>query len=234
MKFYIPEIGTRMRLTADWSFKLFKEHRNDTMLELYGFEKSVYIKQNEHVMQTLPAGTLLTVARLYIRNGMSGFSSITFNVAANKKAKRKACRFWVKLEDANLIEYEASEEDQPWWFGIVTRLRAGETVLAYPEDRDLGLAVKLKTGIKLFPRKEETKEELKAKPLLVMADGLKLKLLCPIEESGPARSYRTDYISCRKPGPKKGIYKDVELTDIVGFADLLPTSPLELLAAEAQ
>lgn len=57
----------------------------------------------------LPAGTELTVSRIYIRNGKSQYDSITFlakNFLDINGKKVRSARFWVKLEDANEIEYE--------------------------------------------------------------------------------------------------------------------------------
>jgi hypothetical protein len=69
----------------------------------------------------IPAGTTLSIDRIYIRKGASEFSSITFyakglgEVTMNgsrfswgnqKTVKRKAQRFWAKLEDCNKIQFE--------------------------------------------------------------------------------------------------------------------------------
>ncbi len=37
-------------------------------------------------------------------------------------------RFWAKLHDVNTIDFEYLIEDQPWWFGVADRLRAGGTI----------------------------------------------------------------------------------------------------------
>jgi hypothetical protein len=55
----------------------------------------------------LPAGTELTVDRLYVRKGISDYSSMTFYLtktdypALNVRGKK---RFWAKLEDVNTLE----------------------------------------------------------------------------------------------------------------------------------
>ena len=58
---------------------------------------------------TLPAGDLLTVDRIYIRKGVSGFDSVTFGLKQSSHpalAKVKRRRFWAKLADVNSIEAE--------------------------------------------------------------------------------------------------------------------------------
>lgn len=82
---------------------------------------------------TIPAGAVLKVDRIYIRKGLDDFSSITFfwkdartpggfreeddwktydrtigKCTAKKTVKiaRRPVRFWVKLDDANKIEFE--------------------------------------------------------------------------------------------------------------------------------
>lgn len=65
---------------------------------------------------TLPKDTVLKVDRIYIRKGISEYSSITFYVwskpgpvAAN--ASKKKSRFWAKLADCNNIHFEKVEND---------------------------------------------------------------------------------------------------------------------------
>jgi hypothetical protein len=48
---------------------------------------------------TLPKGTVLELDRIYIRKGAKEFSSTTF------KLRKEKVRFWVKLADANRIEF---------------------------------------------------------------------------------------------------------------------------------
>lgn len=58
---------------------------------------------------TLDAGTMLSIDRVYIRRGLSDFSSLTFNIidtttkhlADKKKFAGGRRRFWAKLEDVN-------------------------------------------------------------------------------------------------------------------------------------
>lgn len=64
---------------------------------------------------TLLKDTVLKVDRIYIRKGISEYSSITFYVwskpgpvAAN--ASKKKSRFWAKLADCNTIQFEKVEK----------------------------------------------------------------------------------------------------------------------------
>ena len=48
---------------------------------------------------TFPPGTILSVDRLYIRKGQSGFDSISFRVI--KGSPIPTGRFWAKLDEVN-------------------------------------------------------------------------------------------------------------------------------------
>ncbi len=134
MQFYVPEIGDEIRLTADWTFDLFDEYRNETLMQHIGDDRPVAYIHQKHLESepcTIPAGSILKIDRIYIRKGNSEFSSITFiwkdkiipakivddfvtkwdNRVATKiphqtKVPKKAVRFWAKLDDANKIEFE--------------------------------------------------------------------------------------------------------------------------------
>lgn len=68
----------------------------------------------------VPKGTVLAVDRIYIRKGSSDYSSITFFAkglgetivksaypySSRKSTKKKALRFWAKLDDCNRIQFE--------------------------------------------------------------------------------------------------------------------------------
>lgn len=65
---------------------------------------------------TLPAGTLLTIDRIYIRKGQQAFDSITFwlkakqaPVTINGRLLKKSLRFWAKLDDVNTIQFVEGE-----------------------------------------------------------------------------------------------------------------------------
>lgn len=121
MRLYVPRIGDRIKLTADWSFDLYAEHRNMDF-----FRKQHPDVQNPNrwgwqaplsvALTTLPAGTILRVERVYVRATNQGrdkedsYDSLTFR-AIDPKTGKGVGRFWVKLPDANRIEFETVSRD---------------------------------------------------------------------------------------------------------------------------
>ena len=133
MKMYIPSVGDEIVLTSDWKFNLFNEQRNSTLMEIVGdTRKEGYSwRKLTAIPCSIPAGATLKIDRIYIRKGMDDFDSITFlwkgitteskieskmahlydngvitGIPYEKKKPRRQVRFWVKLEDANAIEFE--------------------------------------------------------------------------------------------------------------------------------
>jgi hypothetical protein len=125
MPVMIPEIGTKMILAEDWHMELHNEYRNSSVLELTEIVKKkrnwdeLYgANTSKHTELVFPKGTILSVDRIYIRKGASGFSSLTFY--ADKKVKilrdgkeyisTKSLRFWAKLKDVNNMKVQFVEE----------------------------------------------------------------------------------------------------------------------------
>jgi len=125
VKLFIPAVGYRIKLTEDWTFTVFYESRNVTLLEkvVTGFDKKTgcrdclidgdYNKGLKSVTASLPKSTLLEVDRVYVRTmnksaieDKNDYDSITFKVIGTQGM----VRFWVKLADANTIEYELPED----------------------------------------------------------------------------------------------------------------------------
>ena len=111
-KMFVPEIGTRLRLAKDWSFRLFCEHRN---MGLYEQLKDLSSNPDASKNVKLLKGTELSVSRIYIRQGAKDYSSLTFQLIAGEeetvngnKYKISKARFWVKLSDVNEMECEVS------------------------------------------------------------------------------------------------------------------------------
>ncbi len=113
MKLFIPAVGYRIRLTQDWSFNLYTEHRNKTMFDARGLKFEDHWGGYRDKMKSVPvsvdSGTILEVDRVYVRTMSKSattkeddYDSVTFKVvgAATK------IRFWAKLEDVNNIDYE--------------------------------------------------------------------------------------------------------------------------------
>lgn len=149
MRMFIPEIGTRIRLAADWSFPLIEEDRNSSLFnplaalaperiadmreeasqirkqaredpegmswkEQYDRRVDLFRRADNHVRIdiTLPAGTEITIDRIYIRKGVSDFSSVSFNLNQTTHPDlqfRGRKRFWAKLQDVNRIEFQLIE-----------------------------------------------------------------------------------------------------------------------------
>lgn len=130
MKLYIPVLGEKLRLTADWMFDLYNESRNSTMMEHLGDTRTC-VWNPAAIPFTLPAGSVLKTDRIFIRKGSEEFNSITFFLVGEKtqakilhkagtsftpgyagtfqydvKQPARPVRFWVKLDDANKIEFE--------------------------------------------------------------------------------------------------------------------------------
>jgi len=138
MKLYIPEIGTVLQLEKDWTFMLHTERRNEALTLAADFPRDTAYKYSFRSksgaeanilgwvkydgwdwkkLHTLPAGSVLTLDRIYIRKGVSEFSSLSFNLsrksvnpdfskfAKNINTMTGRCRFWAKLDDANKIEF---------------------------------------------------------------------------------------------------------------------------------
>lgn len=115
MKLFIPELGTKIKLTEHWTFKLYAEERNFSLFkqkELEDIKKAsqkawqsdfwwkaqLKVHEDWAKIHSLEEGTVLVVDRIYIRKGAKNFSSLSFKIPGQKK------RFWVKLNDVNNIE----------------------------------------------------------------------------------------------------------------------------------
>lgn len=124
MRLYIPPKSSELTLAADWTFDLFNEGRNNGLIHAMDirFPRVDYRAQlDQHHSVTLPAGTRMKVDRIYIRSGQSDFDSITFFITT-KDAEQMTCwrrstqgsiRFWVKLRDANNLEFDENSVVSP-------------------------------------------------------------------------------------------------------------------------
>jgi len=148
MRMFIPEIGTKLVLSAPWEIMIRKENRNESVYGLLaaacpegemaaraierdrlldsmsgipsrsympGFDQAridgilARVELAEALPLVLPLGTQLTVDRIYIRKGISAYSSLSFHLTKtdhpllNRKARK---RFWVKLDEVNKMQFE--------------------------------------------------------------------------------------------------------------------------------
>ena len=103
----VPHIGTRLTLTRGWVFVLHTESRNSDFAQRMGLKDKDHRWRGVECRASLPAGTVLVVDRIYIRQGAADFDSITFRVKKGEHPDKKIWgRFWVKLGDANRIHCE--------------------------------------------------------------------------------------------------------------------------------
>lgn len=105
-RLFIPQIGNELKLIKNWDCKVFNEYRNSKIFDGLNIDVSAHNQRDTNIDITFPRGTVLKVSRLYVRAPASSFDSITFSIVSCPiKALNKA-RFWVKLMDANKIEFE--------------------------------------------------------------------------------------------------------------------------------
>lgn len=117
MQLYIPNIGEKIILAADWTFRLFNERRcqpfDDCPAPAQIVDNPTYfLSQVKHC--TLPAGTVLMVDRVYLRQGLDEFASISFRIVSTSApwiAKQRK-RFWAKLDDVNQMQIVAPASSQ--------------------------------------------------------------------------------------------------------------------------
>ena len=107
MNLFIPEIGTKLKSTSDWTFVLYQEYRNSKMISAI-CQTFSWGRDQKSWLVTVPAETIISIDRIYVRKGVSDFSSVTFTIpkVLNKKSKFAGSRFWVKLSDVNKVEFE--------------------------------------------------------------------------------------------------------------------------------
>ena len=157
----IPDIGTKLVLAEDWTFRLHWERRNESLWKALGLIQQEQVPRTrwtpgqrtpvpggytyrdgyyEEVpgeftkvwgkpegfdpkdpdngygkffrVVTAPAGTVLGVQRVYIRNGgkvLASYSSVTFGCKKVKGSKFHG-RFWAKLSDVNNMVCEIDED----------------------------------------------------------------------------------------------------------------------------
>jgi hypothetical protein len=105
---YVPEIGDQLTLAQDWTFGLHYEYRNEKLWAALGLARPVHSLWGHPPVTapvTIPAGTVLTVDRLYIRKGAAAYSSLTFNIPKGRNPGHPLAgtRFWAKLADVNRL-----------------------------------------------------------------------------------------------------------------------------------
>jgi len=94
MNMYIPEIGDKIILIKDWTFKLYREWRNNSLFNFLMLDNDQLLVNeeikgyhNKYANITIPKGCKLTIDRIYIRKGQLVYSSITFYLIPSKEFK---------------------------------------------------------------------------------------------------------------------------------------------------
>lgn len=108
MQLFIPDIGTLVKLEQDWQFTLYDEYRNSELFKILN-------KKRENQVIELPKGLVLKIDRIYIKKGLSQYSSITFRIPKPKNKREEeempfnknysGVIFWVKLHEVNGTEF---------------------------------------------------------------------------------------------------------------------------------
>jgi hypothetical protein len=117
MHLYVPEVGDILELEENWTFDLYDEYRDEYLINFFGlgYDRD-YFGTYRGWKVTLPTPTKLKITLIYIRNGMSDFSSLTFTILATPlqsagAPRRKGVRagFWAKLADVNNLHVKRPE-----------------------------------------------------------------------------------------------------------------------------
>ena len=116
-KFYVPHLGSKLQLAEPWTFTLHPEHRNSKLWDAVTEDK-IY----DHMRGcsdplpkvTFPIGAILSVARIYIRQGGKEYDSVTFRSIKGSCGDQKHLekkRFWAKLKDVHEMTVEILDEE---------------------------------------------------------------------------------------------------------------------------
>ena len=106
-KVFIPQVGDKIELSKNWNCKIFNERRNSSVFEALGVDVSN--QKDSNIDITFPKGTVFKVSRLYVRAPASSFDSITLAVVSSPIKKLSKAKFWVKIMDANNMEFDSKE-----------------------------------------------------------------------------------------------------------------------------
>ena len=212
-KLYIPDLGERIRLTADWTFSLYCERRNSQLLREIGQQEysNWGVEPDPGPFDyTVKKGTLLVIDRIYIRKGGDDYSSVTFVIIDDAKKRvspfhNGGKRFWAKLEDVNNIEYEHKSEDQPWWYSVRDKLLSGNDVDVEYERGKFAKLLPIVNGV--IPLDAT---------FLVVRDGQKVFIACHYAKDEKFHMMGKHFVGITKLGSKTNTWTRVQ--QIVGYA----------------
>jgi hypothetical protein len=121
---FIPELGSQLQLSEDWTFDVHFEGRNESLViadgkgPKEGEDNWSWWRANKSYKRTFPKDSVFKVDRIYIRNGMKEYSSVTLSLIStsdpvfinktekNLFGKKSIARFWVKLIDFNKAKFQ--------------------------------------------------------------------------------------------------------------------------------
>ena len=113
VRFCIPPIGAKVMIAEDWVFWLYNEYKNEKFayrMNAIPYNKDIKFFEWQHFFEvgtkicrvTAPAGTILTVRRIYVRQGRGEYDSVTFSCPKGSSPNKKfQGKFWARLEDVN-------------------------------------------------------------------------------------------------------------------------------------
>jgi hypothetical protein len=104
-KLFIPQVGTQLTLINHWNCKVFNEYRNKKVFTGLSLDLT-QLEKDTNINITFPKGTIFRVDRVYVRAPASSFDSITFTIVSCPIKTLNKARFWVKLSEANQLEFE--------------------------------------------------------------------------------------------------------------------------------
>lgn len=109
LKTKMKELNDKLwEITRDYRGKDYYEKREEYYQKIRDFftenKEDVILPSYENMHSMLPKGTELKVSRIYIRQGASSYSSVTFY--AKLPGSKKSIRFFAKLRDVNKIEFD--------------------------------------------------------------------------------------------------------------------------------
>lgn len=118
MQLFVPTIGSKLKLSEEWRFNVYSEHRNISLGQFIACPNKDKLKKYCYPVENigtliLPKDTVLKLDRIFIRKDMDGFDSMSFFVEStslekdpNWQGRKSQVRFWAKLEDCNTIKFE--------------------------------------------------------------------------------------------------------------------------------
>jgi len=105
MKLFVPVVGSELKLLNETTVALKNAKQNSRFIDkITGVAAPL---PGKNVNLTLPKGTLLTVDRVYVRQGAGAdFNSLTFKINANSEAGIPKGRFFLSVDVVNTLDVE--------------------------------------------------------------------------------------------------------------------------------